>query len=175
MPPHSILSASLSSLPLLYPITNSSPLCSSFHGVSIKFPSQSLTFSLKRPLAVVPATKKAVAVVNVEGAITLTQDDDGGHELSLTNGNVGESLACGVREATIVDSQIFLSDEESDDDFGPVSAVPKKRTSRMKKRIRKNVWKRKGAVAAKKAYSLAKSIYTGKSTSFMTDILKKDP
>nr|AMC32178.1 ribosomal protein L32 [Euphorbia marginata] len=45
-------------------------------------------------------------------------------------------------------------------------AVPKKRTSISKKHIRKNVWKRKGAVAAMKAYSLAKSILTGRSKSF---------
>lgn len=46
-------------------------------------------------------------------------------------------------------------------------AVPKKRTSISKKRIRKNVWKKKGYLAAVKAFSLAKSILTGKSKSFL--------
>nr|YP_009532212.1 ribosomal protein L32 [Lamprocapnos spectabilis]YP_009532214.1 ribosomal protein L32 [Lamprocapnos spectabilis]AYA29323.1 ribosomal protein L32 [Lamprocapnos spectabilis]AYA29325.1 ribosomal protein L32 [Lamprocapnos spectabilis] len=47
-------------------------------------------------------------------------------------------------------------------------AVPKKRTSLSKKRIRKNIWKRKGYWAAIKAFSLAKSISTGNSKSFCT-------
>ncbi|XP_057532884.1 cytochrome c biogenesis protein CcsA-like [Amaranthus tricolor] len=42
-------------------------------------------------------------------------------------------------------------------------AVPKKRTSIYKKRIRKNLWKKKGHWAALKAFSLAKSIATGNS------------
>nr|YP_009268449.1 ribosomal protein L32 [Pseudolarix amabilis]APP87506.1 ribosomal protein L32 [Nothotsuga longibracteata]AVK39775.2 ribosomal protein L32 [Nothotsuga longibracteata]BAV19355.1 ribosomal protein L32 [Pseudolarix amabilis] len=45
-------------------------------------------------------------------------------------------------------------------------AVPKKRTSRSRKRIRKNVWKGKAYRAAIKAFSLAKSISTGHSKSF---------
>nr|YP_009571309.1 ribosomal protein L32 [Celosia argentea]YP_009727979.1 ribosomal protein L32 [Celosia cristata]QBC67079.1 ribosomal protein L32 [Celosia argentea]QHZ87354.1 ribosomal protein L32 [Celosia cristata] len=45
-------------------------------------------------------------------------------------------------------------------------AVPKKRTSIYKKRIRKNIWKKKGYWAALKAFSLAKSISTGNSKSF---------
>nr|YP_010976452.1 ribosomal protein L32 [Stellaria neglecta]WNX95254.1 ribosomal protein L32 [Stellaria neglecta] len=45
-------------------------------------------------------------------------------------------------------------------------AVPKKRTSISKKSIRKNIWKKKGYWAALKAFSLAKSIYTGNSKSF---------
>ncbi|MBT0984564.1 ribosomal protein L32 (chloroplast) [Malus sylvestris] len=45
-------------------------------------------------------------------------------------------------------------------------AVPKKRTSISKKRIRKNIWKRKGYRAALKAFSLAKSLSTGSSKSF---------
>nr|ATG25903.1 ribosomal protein L32 [Monopsis debilis var. debilis] len=45
-------------------------------------------------------------------------------------------------------------------------AVPKKRTSRSKKRIRKNIWKRKGYSCALKALSLGKSILTGNSKSF---------
>nr|YP_010286843.1 ribosomal protein L32 [Hydrocharis dubia]UKT60896.1 ribosomal protein L32 [Hydrocharis dubia] len=45
-------------------------------------------------------------------------------------------------------------------------AVPKKRTSMSKKRIRKNIWKKKGYLAAVKAFSLAKSVSTGNSKSF---------
>nr|YP_010458808.1 ribosomal protein L32 [Brexia madagascariensis]UUA70285.1 ribosomal protein L32 [Brexia madagascariensis] len=45
-------------------------------------------------------------------------------------------------------------------------AVPKKRTSISKKRIRKNSWKRKGYWAALQAFSLAKSLATGNSKSF---------
>nr|ADK46868.1 chloroplast Cu/Zn superoxide dismutase [Bruguiera gymnorhiza]CAM98443.1 chloroplast ribosomal protein L32 [Bruguiera gymnorhiza] len=73
----------------------------------------------------------------------------GGHELSLTTGNAGGRLAC-------------------------VAAVPKKRTSKSKKRIRKNIWKRKGYWAALKAYSLAKSISTGKSKSFWCESWNKE-
>jgi|TARA_B110000967_G_C18709436_1_gene471935 large subunit ribosomal protein L32 len=46
-------------------------------------------------------------------------------------------------------------------------AVPKKRTSRSKKNSRKATWMQKGNVQAKKAYSLAKSVLSGKSTSFI--------
>nr|YP_010890928.1 ribosomal protein L32 [Cyanea calycina]WJK72378.1 ribosomal protein L32 [Cyanea calycina] len=45
-------------------------------------------------------------------------------------------------------------------------SVPKKRTSRSKKRIRQNIWKRKGYSSALKALSLGKSLSTGKSQSF---------
>nr|QUV77526.1 ribosomal protein L32 [Paralamium griffithii] len=45
-------------------------------------------------------------------------------------------------------------------------AVPKKRTSASKKRIRKNFWKKEGYWAALKAFSLAKSLSTGNSKSF---------
>nr|QUB01715.1 ribosomal protein L32 [Amischotolype hispida] len=45
-------------------------------------------------------------------------------------------------------------------------AVPKKRTSLSKKRICKNIWKRKGYLTAIKAFSLAKSLSTGRSKSF---------
>ncbi|KAL6310626.1 hypothetical protein AAG906_019297 [Vitis piasezkii] len=45
-------------------------------------------------------------------------------------------------------------------------AVPKKRTSMSKKRIHKNIWKRKGWWAALKAFALAKSLSTGNSKSF---------
>ena len=46
-------------------------------------------------------------------------------------------------------------------------AVPKKRTSRQKKNSRKATWMRKGNVQATKAYSLAKSVLSNKSTSFL--------
>nr|WPN87148.1 ribosomal protein L32 [Jasminum nudiflorum] len=45
-------------------------------------------------------------------------------------------------------------------------AVPKKRTSASKKRIRKNSWKGKGYRTALKAFSLGKSLSTGNSKSF---------
>nr|YP_004733711.1 ribosomal protein L32 [Hydrocotyle verticillata]YP_009409174.1 ribosomal protein L32 [Hydrocotyle sibthorpioides]YP_010154634.1 ribosomal protein L32 [Lilaeopsis chinensis]YP_010948468.1 ribosomal protein L32 [Hydrocotyle calcicola]YP_010948555.1 ribosomal protein L32 [Hydrocotyle dielsiana]YP_010948641.1 ribosomal protein L32 [Hydrocotyle ranunculoides]YP_010949000.1 ribosomal protein L32 [Hydrocotyle himalaica]YP_010949086.1 ribosomal protein L32 [Hydrocotyle hookeri]YP_010949172.1 rib len=45
-------------------------------------------------------------------------------------------------------------------------AVPKKRTSISKKRIRKNLWKRKGYWAALKALSLGKSLSTGNAKGF---------
>lgn len=45
-------------------------------------------------------------------------------------------------------------------------AVPKKRTSISKKRIRRNIWKKRGYWEAKRAFSLAKSISTGRSKSF---------
>nr|YP_010759404.1 ribosomal protein L32 [Saxifraga kegangii]WEY04605.1 ribosomal protein L32 [Saxifraga kegangii] len=45
-------------------------------------------------------------------------------------------------------------------------AVPKKRTSMSKKRIRKNYWKKKGYWAGLKAFSLSKSLSTGNSKSF---------
>nr|WBK16540.1 ribosomal protein L32 [Abelia macrotera var. zabelioides] len=44
-------------------------------------------------------------------------------------------------------------------------AVPKKRTSISKKRIRKNIWKGKGNWSALKALSLGKSLCTGNSKS----------
>ncbi|CAN6932113.1 unnamed protein product [Brassica oleracea var. botrytis] len=40
-------------------------------------------------------------------------------------------------------------------------AVPKKRTSISKKRIRKKIWKRKGYWTSLKAFSLGKSLSTG--------------
>nr|YP_009756243.1 ribosomal protein L32 [Gymnema sylvestre]YP_010847261.1 ribosomal protein L32 [Lygisma inflexum]YP_010847441.1 ribosomal protein L32 [Gymnema yunnanense]AGW04636.1 ribosomal protein L32 [Ruehssia astephanoides]AGW04944.1 ribosomal protein L32 [Telosma cordata]QUE27201.1 ribosomal protein L32 [Sarcolobus globosus subsp. peregrinus]QXO87615.1 ribosomal protein L32 [Jasminanthes maingayi]WEV91741.1 ribosomal protein L32 [Dregea sinensis var. corrugata]WEV91827.1 ribosomal protein L32 [Steph len=45
-------------------------------------------------------------------------------------------------------------------------AVPKKRISTSKRRIRKNIWKRKGYWKALKAFSLGKSLSTGNSKSF---------
>nr|QYB20738.1 ribosomal protein L32 [Acmopyle pancheri]QYB21324.1 ribosomal protein L32 [Falcatifolium taxoides] len=47
-------------------------------------------------------------------------------------------------------------------------AVPKKRTSKSRKRIRRNIWKGKAYRAAVKAFSLAESISTGRSKSFAT-------
>jgi|TARA_B100000683_G_C12372952_1_gene507986 large subunit ribosomal protein L32 len=49
-------------------------------------------------------------------------------------------------------------------------AVPKKRTSKAKKNSRKANWKRKGAKAAQKSFSLAKSMLKGKATSFVYSI-----
>nr|YP_008144743.1 50S ribosomal protein L32 [Grateloupia taiwanensis]AGO19889.1 50S ribosomal protein L32 [Grateloupia taiwanensis] len=46
-------------------------------------------------------------------------------------------------------------------------AVPKKRTSRSKSRLRKANWKRKAYFNSKKSLSLAKSLLTGKSNSFV--------
>nr|YP_011034568.1 ribosomal protein L32 [Goeppertia makoyana]WRI58272.1 ribosomal protein L32 [Goeppertia makoyana] len=51
-------------------------------------------------------------------------------------------------------------------------AVPKKRTSMSKKRIRRNIWKKKGYLAAIKAFSLAKSVSTGRSKSFFVQQTK---
>nr|YP_009342895.1 ribosomal protein L32 [Diospyros blancoi]YP_009628126.1 ribosomal protein L32 [Diospyros maclurei]YP_009676820.1 ribosomal protein L32 [Heritiera elata]YP_009731901.1 ribosomal protein L32 [Diospyros celebica]QWY85160.1 ribosomal protein L32 [Diospyros mespiliformis]APS85639.1 ribosomal protein L32 [Diospyros blancoi]QBO26856.1 ribosomal protein L32 [Diospyros maclurei]QDE13752.1 ribosomal protein L32 [Heritiera elata]QHR85901.1 ribosomal protein L32 [Diospyros celebica] len=52
-------------------------------------------------------------------------------------------------------------------------AVPKKRTSLSKKRIRKNIWKRKGYWASLKALSLGKSLATGNSKSFFVQQTNK--
>nr|YP_010758283.1 ribosomal protein L32 [Platanus orientalis]YP_740613.1 ribosomal protein L32 [Platanus occidentalis]Q09FZ8.1 RecName: Full=Large ribosomal subunit protein bL32c; AltName: Full=50S ribosomal protein L32, chloroplastic [Platanus occidentalis]QWK41146.1 ribosomal protein L32 [Platanus x hispanica]ABI49827.1 ribosomal protein L32 [Platanus occidentalis]WEW63646.1 ribosomal protein L32 [Platanus orientalis] len=52
-------------------------------------------------------------------------------------------------------------------------AVPKKRTSISKKRIRKNIWKRKADWASVKAFSLAKSLSTGNSKSFFVRQINK--
>jgi large subunit ribosomal protein L32 len=49
-------------------------------------------------------------------------------------------------------------------------AVPKKRTSKAKKRSRKANWKRKGQTTAQKSLSLAKSMLRGKTTSFVYSI-----
>jgi|TARA_B110000046_G_scaffold167622_1_gene185408 large subunit ribosomal protein L32 len=46
-------------------------------------------------------------------------------------------------------------------------AVPKKRTSRSKKNSRRATWVNKANKQAKRAFSLANSILTGKSTSFI--------
>ena len=52
-------------------------------------------------------------------------------------------------------------------------AVPKKRTSRSKTRIRKNVWKIKAKEIASKAFSMAKSVLTNRSKSFYYAIKKE--
>ncbi|MBS0017644.1 MAG: 50S ribosomal protein L32 [Arthrospira sp. SH-MAG29] len=46
-------------------------------------------------------------------------------------------------------------------------AVPKKRTSKSKRNMRKATWKRKARVQAEKALSLGKSVLTGRSASFV--------
>nr|QKY65180.1 ribosomal protein L32 [Passiflora contracta] len=267
MAAHTVLSTfSSPSQLLLYPLPNpshhASPFPRSFFvGHSIKLPGQSPSLSLslaasapRKPLTIVAATKKAVAVLkgnsDVEGVVSLTQDDGGPttvnvrvtgltpgphgfhlHEYGDTTngcistgahfnpndlthgapedevrhaGDLGNIVANadGVAEATIVDNQIPLSGpntvigrafvvHELEDDLGKgghelslttgnaggrlacVAAVPKKRTSISKKRIRKNVWKRKGYWAAIKAFSLAKSLYTGRSKSFWSDLKKE--
>ena len=52
-------------------------------------------------------------------------------------------------------------------------AVPKKRTSRSKKNSRASTWINKANKQAKKALSLANSILTGKSKSFIYSNLEK--
>nr|QUE28728.1 ribosomal protein L32 [Porphyrostromium japonicum] len=46
-------------------------------------------------------------------------------------------------------------------------AVPKKRTSKSKKNSRKANWKKQANVQARQAFSLAQSVLTGKSKSFI--------
>jgi len=46
-------------------------------------------------------------------------------------------------------------------------AVPKKRTSKSKRNMRKATWKRKARLQADKALSLGKSVLTGRSASFV--------
>lgn len=45
-------------------------------------------------------------------------------------------------------------------------AVPKKKTSKQKRDQRRAHWKRTAALQAQKAFSLGKSVLTGRSTSF---------
>ncbi len=45
-------------------------------------------------------------------------------------------------------------------------AVPKKKTSKSKRSMRRATWSRKAAVEAEKALSIGKSILTGEATSF---------
>jgi large subunit ribosomal protein L32 len=53
-------------------------------------------------------------------------------------------------------------------------AVPKKRTSKSKKNSRKANWKKKGQKTAEKSLSLAKSMLSGKTTSFIYSIYSND-
>jgi large subunit ribosomal protein L32 len=46
-------------------------------------------------------------------------------------------------------------------------AVPKKKTSKSKRSMRRANWKHKAALEAEKALSLGKSVLTGRSTSFL--------
>ncbi|CAB4282659.1 unnamed protein product [Prunus armeniaca] len=89
MAAHTLMLSTYSSPTLFSQIQspNSHPLPhSSFHGLSVKLPlkSQFQSMSLAaahKPLTVVAATKKAVAVLkgnsSVEGVVTLSQEDDG--------------------------------------------------------------------------------------------------
>nr|YP_010918874.1 ribosomal protein L32 [Eriostemon australasius]WAJ50491.1 ribosomal protein L32 [Eriostemon australasius] len=54
-------------------------------------------------------------------------------------------------------------------------AVPKKRTSILKKRIRKNIWKKEGGWAALKTFSLVKSLSTGNSKNFFVKQINSKP
>jgi large subunit ribosomal protein L32 len=53
-------------------------------------------------------------------------------------------------------------------------AVPKKRTSKSKRDIRKAVWKQKAAVHAQKAISLGKSILSGKNSGFVYPLAEEE-
>ncbi|KAG6761897.1 hypothetical protein POTOM_035136 [Populus tomentosa] len=158
---------------------------SSFHGVSVSLPLQSFSFSLaaktatnkKAAAAVLNGTSNGFTAVNVHATGLTTGDYYG----DTTNGCTSTEVV----EAEIVDDQIpsigldtligsGFEIDELEDDLGRLAAVPKKRTSRTKKRIRKNIWKRKASSAALKALSLAKSIYTGKSKSFLSNKLKNE-
>uniref|UniRef100_A0A2Z4GT64 Superoxide dismutase [Cu-Zn] n=1 Tax=Cucurbita pepo TaxID=3663 RepID=A0A2Z4GT64_CUCPE len=87
MAAQSLISASPSTYIQVSPFSISAPppsLISSFHGASLKLPRHSLSLAASvapKPFVVVAATKKAVAVLkgtsNVEGVVTLTQEDDG--------------------------------------------------------------------------------------------------
>nr|YP_009668440.1 ribosomal protein L32 [Calypogeia fissa]QCW59215.1 ribosomal protein L32 [Calypogeia fissa]WCP19441.1 ribosomal protein L32 [Calypogeia suecica]WCP19528.1 ribosomal protein L32 [Calypogeia suecica] len=52
-------------------------------------------------------------------------------------------------------------------------AVPKKRTSKLKTKIRRNIWKGKAHKIALKAFSLARSILTNRSKSFYYTVNRK--
>jgi large subunit ribosomal protein L32 len=53
-------------------------------------------------------------------------------------------------------------------------AVPKKRTSKSKRDIRKAVWKQIAAVHAQKAISFGKSILTGKYDGFVYPLAEEE-
>ncbi|KAK4409006.1 Superoxide dismutase [Cu-Zn], chloroplastic [Sesamum angolense] len=142
MAAHTVLAAAVPAAhqSLLFPNISSAsslslPLHSSFHGVILKAnvrPFLSLSAATApKPLTVVAAAKKAVAVLkgtsNVEGVVTLTQEDAGAHfnPNGLTHGAPEDEVrhagdlgnivanADGVAEATIVDSQIPLTGPNS--------------------------------------------------------------
>ncbi|GKV26229.1 hypothetical protein SLEP1_g35571 [Rubroshorea leprosula] len=86
MAAHTIVTASPSHHTFLSPFPSRNLPCvqSTFRGLPLRLPRQSLSISVaapKRSLAIVAATKKAVAVLKgdskVEGVVTLTQEDDG--------------------------------------------------------------------------------------------------
>uniref|UniRef100_A0A1L5JHV7 Superoxide dismutase [Cu-Zn] n=1 Tax=Luffa aegyptiaca TaxID=3670 RepID=A0A1L5JHV7_LUFAE len=102
MAAQTLISASPSHYIALPPFSNSSPppsLTSSFHGASLKLPRHSLSLAASaapKPLAVVAATKKAVAVLkgtsNVDGVVTLTQEDDGPTTVNVRVTGLAEGL-----------------------------------------------------------------------------------
>ena len=53
-------------------------------------------------------------------------------------------------------------------------AVPKKRTSKSKKRTRKSEWKNKARKEGEKSLSLGKSVLNGKNTSFIYNIYEEN-
>lgn len=53
-------------------------------------------------------------------------------------------------------------------------AVPKKKTSKTKRDIRRAAWKRKAALEAQKAYSLGKSVLTGRAKGFIFPVKEDD-
>ncbi|CAL5424135.1 unnamed protein product [Camellia sinensis] len=87
--------------------------------LALKLTCQSLSLSATpKPLStLVAATKKAVAVLkgttNVEGIVTLTQEDNGPHfnPNGMTHGAPEDKISLvGVAEATIVDNQMPLTE-----------------------------------------------------------------
>lgn len=108
MAAHSILFTSPTTIfnSLIFPISNPNSTSislqsSSFHGVSLKstINRQSLSLSATaapKPLTVVAAVKKAVAVLKgtstVEGVVTLTQEDNGNFYIDLSLMLVGLSF-----------------------------------------------------------------------------------
>nr|QOI17213.1 plastid ribosomal protein L32 [Hepatica henryi] len=84
-----------------------------------------------------------------------------------------KSVSIGVIDKARATLEAWLLGEKDPFEGLIFMAVPKKRTSRTKKTIRKNVWKNKAAAAAKKAYALAKSLSTGNSKSFFVKKTEK--
>ncbi|KAL4190841.1 hypothetical protein AMTRI_Chr07g26730 [Amborella trichopoda] len=84
MAAHTVFAASTWHSPALVSLSSPVTLHSYFRGASLKVSNQSFTLSpaaISRRLTIVAATKKAVAVLKgnsqVEGVVTLTQEDDG--------------------------------------------------------------------------------------------------